>query len=165
MPPRVQRSASRLLAYVLILGAAFAYPMIESHTRALQREIGIVRTRTADLERARADIDGLRVRLERLQALSEQTEKLLERVGPSLSSMVPFSRRQLAVSQQALSRAQAEAWLRGFDSGAAGFLVVDAFSIKVAGEVDGLFDEMPDPHRPGQLLVSLKGEYIGRYVP
>lgn len=159
------RSLSRLLAYVLILGAVLAYSIIESHTQALLREAATLKMKTADLEKAHADIDALRARVARVQALSDQAERLLDRAGPSLVSLMPFSRRQLAVTQQALSRSQAEAWLRGFDASEAGFLVVDAFSIKVAGDAAGLFDESPDPDHPGQLLVSLKGEYIGRYVP
>ena len=159
------RTPGRLLAYVLILGAVCAYPFIDARTGSLLREAEALNAQRQDLERAHADIDALRSRVARVQALSDRAESLLEMAGPSLVALVPFSRRQLAVTQQTLSRSQAEAWLHGFDASAAGFLVIDAFSIKVTSDAGGLFDEIVDPNNPGQLLVSLKGEYIGRNTP
>ena len=90
---------------------------------------------------------------------------MLTSAGTELATALPFSRRQVAVTQQALSRSQAEAWLRGFEASAQGFLVIDAFSIKPAGGAEDLFAASIDPDLAAQLTVSLKGEYIGRDTP
>lgn len=156
------RSAGRLVAYVVVLGASLAYPAMEQRTDALRAEVASMRAQAAALDRSRAELDALRARVERVQQLSGKVEALLASAKPDLMDASTFSRRQVSVKQQSFSRAQAEAWLRGFDAGAAGFLVVDAFSIKVTNAAEGLFDESADPERLGQLLVSLEGDYIGR---
>lgn len=156
------RSRGRLLAYALILGGALAYPAVQARIELQKQELFELGERTHTLERTRTELAELRARVSRVQQLSDEVETLVVAAGPALMSMENFTRRQVSVSQQALSRTQAEAWLRGFDAGPSGFLVVDAFSIKVLNEAEGLFDESADPGKPGQLVVSLKGDYIGR---
>lgn len=158
------RSAGRLAAYALVLGAALVYPTLQQGTDELKSEVASLRAQATALERSRAELEALRARIERVRHLSGRVEALLASVPPGLVDAGAFSRRQVSVMQQSFSRTQAESWLRGFDAGAAGFLVVDAFSIKVTNASEGLFDESADPQRPGQLLVSLKGDYIGRAV-
>ena len=156
------RSAGRVVAYFVILGAALAYPALQQRTDALRLEAASIRTQASALERSRTELEALRARVDRVQQLSGEVEALLASARPGLMDSDAFTRRQVSVMQQSFSRAQAEAWLRGFDAGGAGFLVVEAFSIKVTNAADGLFDESADPERAGQLLVSLKGDYIGR---
>lgn len=158
------RSAGRLVAYVVILGVSLAYPVMQQRTDALRSEAASMRAQATALDRSQAELEALRARVGRVQQLSGEVEALLASVQPGLMDAGAFTRRQVSVMQQSFSRTQAEAWLRGFDAGAAGFLVVEAFSIKVTNAAEGLFDESADPERPGQLLVSLKGDYIGRVV-
>ena len=159
------RSPRRLLAYVFILGAALVYPVVVAHTHTLRLQAHEAQAQVRRIEQARADLHVLRARLQLLQRLSTETESLLASAGAELATALPFSRRQVAVSQQALSRTQAEAWLRGFEAGTQGFLVVDAFSIKPLGGNGDLFAASLDPDLAAQLSVSLKGEYIGRDTP
>ncbi|CAM5449494.1 hypothetical protein TMEC54S_03363 [Thauera mechernichensis] len=156
------RSRGRLMAYALILAAALVYPAMLARIDAQQQAAAALRAQALTLERTRAELEALRARVARAQQLSAEVDALILAAGPALQSMQGFTRRQVSVSQQSLSRTQAEAWLRGFDAGPSGFLVVDAFSVKVAAATAGLFDESADPDLPGQLIVSLKGEYIGR---
>lgn len=158
------RSRGRLLAYALIIGSALGYPALHVKIDGNKQAAAALRSESLALERARVDLDKLQARVHRAQQLSDQVETLVAAAGPALQGMQRFSRRQVSVSQQGLSRAQAEAWLRGFDAGPSGFLVVDAFNIKVAAATEGLFDESLDPDKAGQLVVSLKGEYIGRVL-
>lgn len=159
------RSPRRLLAYVFILGAALAYPALVAHTHGLRQQAFEVQSQVRRIEQARSDLVSLRERLQQVQRLSAETESLLTSAGTELATALPFSRRQVAVTQQALSRSQAEAWLRGFEASAQGFLVIDAFSIKPAGGAEDLFAASIDPDLAAQLTVSLKGEYIGRDTP
>jgi hypothetical protein len=156
------RSKARWFTYFVILGAALAYPALQARTETLELEAASLRARAAELERSRAELEAVRGRVERARQLSAAAEALLAADGAGLADASQFARRQVSVTQQSFSRSQAEAWLRGFDADEAGFLVIDAFSIKVMNAGEGLFDESPDPDRLAQLLVSLKGEYIGR---